>query len=168
MNDALTIKLCTSKKKQKTKIYILDSCLRWLHEKKNDSQMSHFRSPFFRVFVKVSLKVTLKTKQKIKPTLPPLFLIEWMCSRRKVIVSDTSFERPCLFFVSFCNFFWKHNNQINKKYVRNVKKTDEKGKKKTRSQMNASLENQKKKSEKAGINIKKKDFLKSSCWRAQY
>ena len=52
--------------------------------------------------------------------------------------------------------------------MRNVKKTDEKGKKKTRSQMNASLENQKKKSEKAGINIKKKDFLKSSCWRAQY
>ena len=35
--------------------------------KKSDSQMSHFRSLFFRAFVKVSLKVTLKTKQKIKP-----------------------------------------------------------------------------------------------------
>ena len=56
------------KKQKKQKLYFgqLPQHLTtsWLHEKKSDSQMSHFRSLFFRVFVKVSLKVTLKTKQK--------------------------------------------------------------------------------------------------------
>jgi len=52
-----------------------------------------------------------QNKTKIKPPLPPL-PIEWMCSRRKVIVSDTSFERTFLFFVSFCNFFWNTIKKI--------------------------------------------------------
>lgn len=51
MNDALTIKLCTSKKTKKQKLYFgqLPQHLTtsWLHEKKSDSQMSHFRSLFF-------------------------------------------------------------------------------------------------------------------------
>lgn len=169
MNDALTIKLCTSKKKTKNENLYFGQLPQMTSWKKNDSQMSHFRSPFFRVFVKVSLKVTLKTKQKIKPTLPPLLLIEWMCSRRKVIVSDTSFERPCLFFVSFCNFFWKHNNQINKKYVRNVKKKQmRKEKRKPVVKWMLVWKIKKRNRKRQELTLKKKDFLKSSCWRAQY
>ena len=88
-----------------------------------------------------------------------------MCSRRKVIVSDTSFERPFSFLYHFYNFFWNTINQI-KKCEKRKKKTDEKGKRKTRSQMNASLE--KNKEIRKGRNYIKRFFFKSSCWRAQY
>lgn len=108
MNDALTIKLCTSKKQKKTKTifwtvaaapnYIMTS---W---KKSDSQMSHFRSLFFSSLCKSFTQSDSQNKTKIKPTLPPL-PIEWMCSRRKVIVSDTSFERPFSFLYHFVTFF---------------------------------------------------------------
>ena len=104
MNDALTIKLCTSKNKnKKTKIYILDSC-RMTSWKKSDSQMSHFRSLFFRAFVKVSLKVTLN-KTKNKTPLCLLFLLSECVVEEKLLLVIHHLKDLSLFCIIFITFF---------------------------------------------------------------
>ena len=64
--DHKTLYLEKKQKKTKTIFWTVAAAPNYIMTswKKSDSQMSHFRSLFFRVFVKVSLKVTLKTKQK--------------------------------------------------------------------------------------------------------
>lgn len=104
--DHKTLYLEKNKKKQKLYFGQLPQHLTtsWLHEKKVTHKWVIFEVFFFSSLCKSFTQSDSQNKTKIKPTLPPLS-IEWMCSRRKVIVSDTSFERPFSFLYHFVTFF---------------------------------------------------------------